>query len=185
VTTHDIFVRGKPHPVPRGKPTDVVVPAYNLIITDTVLDEGVVLWSNLNIYGAEIGRNTKLGAFVEIRRGVRIGARVKIEPFVFLPEGVTLEDAVFIGPNVVFTNDLYPRATGPTGEMNDSYDPVPTVIRRGASVGAGACIRCGITISAGAMIGMGAVVVDDVPERAVVYGPKASPRRVIEPKDRQ
>ncbi len=178
--THDVFVRGKRHPVPVGMPTDLLFPEFNVIVTDTVLGEGVTIWSNLNIYGASIGSNVRLGAFVEIRRGVRIGSNVKIEPFVFLPEGVTLDDAVFIGPNVVFTNDIYPRSTDASGNLSQHYEPVSTHVRAGASIGAGACIRCGITIGEAAMIGMGAIVVADVPARSVVYGDKATVRRQIE-----
>lgn len=174
-----IFVRNTERQIPAEGPADVVIPEYNIIVTRSILSGGVSLWSNVNIYGAEIGENTRIGAFVEIRKGVKIGSNVKIEPFVFIPEGVTVEDGVFIGPGAVFTNDIFPRATGPDGRLAQEYTPVPTSIRRLASIGAGACIRCGVTIGEESMIGMGAVVVDDVPPKAVVYGEKAAVRRYL------
>ena len=137
-----IFIRNAEYQIPAGKPTDVIIPEYNIIVTNSVLARGVTLWSNVNVYGAEIGENTRIGAFVEVRNGVKIGSNVKIEPFVYIPEGVTVEDAVFIGPGVVFTNDLFPRATGPDGRLAQGCEPVLTRIRRSASIGARACIRC-------------------------------------------
>lgn len=174
-----ILIRNSEYQIPAEKPTDVIIPEYNIIVTNSVLARGVTLWSNVNIYGAEIGENTRIGAFVEVRNGVKIGSNVKIEPFVFIPEGVTVEDAVFIGPGVVFTNDLYPRATGPDGRLAQGYEPVPTCIKRSASIGARACLRCGVTVGEGSMIGMGAVVVEDVPSGAIVYGGKAAVRRYL------
>ncbi|MEK6709655.1 MAG: DapH/DapD/GlmU-related protein [Nitrospinota bacterium] len=174
-----ISVRSAERQVPADGPADVVIPEYNIIVTGSILGRGVSLWSNVNIYGAQIGENTRIGAFVEIRKGVKIGSNVKIEPFVFIPEGVTVEDGVFIGPGAVFTNDVFPRATGPDGRLTQEYDPVPTLIKRRASIGAGACIRCGVTVGEEAMIGMGAVIVSDVPPKAVVYGEKAAVRRYL------
>lgn len=185
-TQHAILIRGREQWVPKGKPVTLHLPEYNILITDTVLGEGVSLWSNVNIYGAEIGPETKIGAFVEIRKGVRIGRRVKIEPFVFIPEGVTLEDCVFVGPNVIFTNDPYPRACDPEGNLIQEYEIVETLVKQGASIGAGAVIRCGITVGESALIGAGAVVVEDVPPRGIVYGPKATLRRFLsEEKERE
>lgn len=178
-TYHTIFVRGRAHRVTGDQPVTLHIPEYNILITDTLLGEGVSLWSNVNIYGAEIGAEAKIGAFVEIRKGVKIGRRVKIEPFVFIPEGVTLEDCVFIGPNVTFTNDPYPRACDPEGNLIQTYEIVTTYVKRGASIGAGAVIRCGITIGEDALIGAGAVVVEDVPPRGIVYGPKATLKRFL------
>lgn len=174
-----ILVRGKPHSVPAETPVDLHLPEYNIIISRTTFEAGVILWSNVNIYGAHLGAESKIGAFVEIRSGVRIGRRVKIEPFVFIPEGVTIEDDVFIGPNVVFTNDLYPRATGLDGRPANDYHIVPTTVRRGASIGAASAIRCGITIGEEALVGMGSIVVREVPAKAVVYGPRAETRRTL------
>jgi len=146
----------------------LILPEYNIIIVDTILGEGVSIWSNVNIYGAEIGENTRIGSFVEIGKNVKIGKCCKIEAMVFIPEGVTIGNCVFLGPNVVFTNDKYPKAYG-AGD----WDISPTIIKDNASIGAGSRIMCGITIGKLAIIGMGSVVVDDVPDNAVVYGERA------------
>ncbi len=176
----EILIRGKPYPVPDDEPTDIHLPEYNIIITNTKLGEGVVIWSNVNIYGAEIGPHTKIGAFVEIRKGVKIGANTKIEPFVFIPEGVTIGSCVFIGPNVTFTNDLHPRSCGESGARIDDYEIVPTVVEDHVAIGAGATILCGVTLGRGAVIGMGSVVVKDVPPKTLVYGEAARVRKTLE-----
>ena len=148
----------------------LILPEYNIIIIDTILGNGVSIWSNVNIYGAEIGENTKIGSFVEIGKNVKIGKNCKIESMVFIPEGVTIGDWVFIGPNVVFTNDKYPDA------ISKSWEITQTHIKRNASIGAGSKIMCGITIGGFATIGIGSVVMEDVPDNAVVYGEKAKIR---------
>jgi len=165
-----IKIRGKDYEVKENEPVDILIPEYNIIITDTVFEPNVVIWSNVNIYGAYIGANTKIGAFVEIRKGVKIGKNVKIEPFVFIPEGVTIEDCVFLGPNVTFTNDLWPRSCEKDGTLKQDYEIVSTLVKRGASIGAQSVIKCGITIGERAMIGLGSVVTKDVPPDALVYG---------------
>lgn len=175
----NILIRGKPYEIELGKPVDILIPEYNIIITDTIFETGVSVWSNVNIYGAFIGENTKIGAFVEIRKGVRIGKNVKIEPFVFIPEGVIIGDCVFIGPSVTFTNDLYPVSCTDKGELVTAYEIVETVVKNRASIGAGVTIRCGITIGESALIGVGSVIVEDVPPNAVVYGEKARVRRYL------
>lgn len=168
-----IYIRGEEFPIKRGMTKNIHISKFNILIRDSILEEGISIWSNVNIYGATIGANTKIGAFVEIRKGVIIGKNSKIEPFVFIPEGVIIEDCVFIGPNVIFTNDLFPRACDENGKLIEDYHIVNTLVKKRASIGAGSCIRCGINIGEEALIGMGSVVVDDVPPHAVVYGSKA------------
>ncbi|OQX55845.1 MAG: hypothetical protein B5M53_03835 [Candidatus Cloacimonas sp. 4484_209] len=149
-----------------------------MLITNTVLGEGITIWSNVNIYGATIGKETKIGSFVEIRKDVAIGARVKIEPFVFIPEGVTIEDEAFIGPSVTFTNDIYPASVNPDGTLITDYNIIATFIKKRASIGAGCTLRCGITIGENAIIGAGTTVVESVPDGAVVYGEKGKIHRM-------
>jgi len=175
-----IIVRGEEYIIEsNNEPISLHIPEYNILIVNTILGRGVCLWSNVNIYGAFVGNNVKIGSFVEIRSGVKIGENTKIEPFVFIPEGVIIEDCVFIGPNVTFTNDLYPRACDEKGEQIKEYEIVKTVVKRRASIGAGSIIRCGVTIGVNAIVGAGSVVVENVPPEVVVYGPKAKVRRLL------
>lgn len=145
-----------------------------MIASDVRLGEGVTIYHAdlVNLYGCEIGDGCKIGAFVEIRRQVRIGRNVKIQAFAFIPEGVTIEDGAFIGPHVCFTNDKHPCAVNPDGSLMkpSDWEIVPTLVKRGASIGANATILCGITIGEHAMVGAGAVVTRDVPAYAVVLG---------------
>jgi acetyltransferase-like isoleucine patch superfamily enzyme len=150
------------------------------ISENVVLGEGVMIYHPdlVNLYGCEIGDGTKIGAFVEIQKNAFVGANVKIQAFAFIPEGVTIGDGVFIGPHATFTNDVYPRAINPDGSLQEAEDwqVIPTIVEKGASIGANATILCGITISEFAMIGAGAVVTKDVPPRKLVVG---SPARII------
>lgn len=132
-------------------------------IKDCDIGEDTIVRDFVNLYGCRIGRECRIAAYVEIQRGVVIGDRVKVEAFAFIPTGVTIEDEVFIGPRATFTNDLHPRAVG-------DWEITPTVVRKGASIGAGAVIVCGVTIGENAMVGAGAVVTRDVPPGAVVAG---------------
>lgn len=174
-----IKIRGEDYEVPDKTPTDIHIPEYNILVKDSILAEGVVLWSNVNIYGAEIGQNVKISAFVEIRKGVKIGRNTKIEPLVFIPEGVTIGECVFIGPNVIFTNDIKPRSCDDTGKQITEYEIIPTIVEDFASIGAGAVIRCGVRIGRRSLIGMGSIVVKDVPPETIVYGEAARVRRKI------
>ena len=142
------------------------------IAPDVKLGEGVRIYGFVNLYGCEIGDDTKIGAFVEIQKGAKVGARVKVSSHTFICEGVTIEDEVFVGHGVMFINDKYPRATAGTGELQTEVDwcVVPTLVKRGASIGTNATIMCGVTIGAGAMVGAGSVVTHDVPDGAVVAG---------------
>ena len=133
----------------------------------------------VNLYGCEIGAETKIGAFVEIQKNAIIGRRCKISSHSFVCEGVEIEDEVFVGHGVMFTNDLLPRATTATGELQTESDwvVVKTKVRRGASIGSNATILAGVTIGEGALIGAGAVVTKDVPDNVTVAG---VPARVID-----
>jgi len=157
---------------------------YVRIAPDVKLGRNVRLFGFANIYGCEIGDEVKIGPFVEIQKGVRIGNRCKISSHSFLCEGVILEDDVFVGHNVTFTNDLYPRATNGNGQLQTEKDwnCVPTLVKRGASIGSGATLLCGITIGENALIGAGSVVTRDVPADTVVAGNPARTVRSLLPK---
>jgi acetyltransferase-like isoleucine patch superfamily enzyme len=145
---------------------------YVCVAPDVKLGKDVRLSKFINLYGCEIGDDTKIGAFVEIQKNATIGRRCKISSHTFICEGVTIEDDCFIGHGVMFINDKHPRATAADGKLQTEKDwkVVPTKVERGASIGSGAVILCGITIGSGAMIGAGAVVTKDVPANAVVAG---------------
>jgi UDP-2-acetamido-3-amino-2,3-dideoxy-glucuronate N-acetyltransferase len=142
-------------------------------ITDCDIGAGTVVRDFVNLYGCKIGRDCKVAAYVEIQRNVVVGDRCKIEAFAFIPSGVTIEDEVFIGPRVTFTNDKHPKAVG-------EWEITTTLVKKGASIGAGAIIVCGVTIGEGAMIGAGAVVTKDVRPGALVIGnPAHEIKRVV------
>jgi len=148
------------------------------IASDVILGKNVKIFAFANLYGCEIGDDTKIGAFVEIQKGVRIGSRVKISSHSFVCEGVTIEDEVFVGHGVVFINDKYPRATTQKGELktDDDWRCTPTHVKMGASIGSNATILCGITIGEDSLIGAGSVVTRDVPDGSIVVG---NPARII------
>jgi UDP-2-acetamido-3-amino-2,3-dideoxy-glucuronate N-acetyltransferase len=152
---------------------------HRLIAPDVKLGQNVRIFAFTNLYGCEIGDETKIGTFVEIQKGVKVGRRCKISSHTFICEGVTLEDEVFVGHGVMFTNDLFPRATGENGRLKTEaeWTCLPTLVKRGASIGSGATLLCGITIGEGALIGAGSVVTKDVPAGAVVAG---NPARIRE-----
>jgi UDP-2-acetamido-3-amino-2,3-dideoxy-glucuronate N-acetyltransferase len=153
-------------------------PQFTKIASDVKLGRNVRIYEFVNLYGCEIGDDTKIGTFVEIQKGVRVGRRCKISSHTFICEGVMIEDDVFVGHNVTFINDRYPRATTATGGLQTEKDWVciPTVVKRGASVGSGATLLCGVTVGEGALIGAGCVVTRDVPPGAVVAG---NPGRIL------
>jgi acetyltransferase-like isoleucine patch superfamily enzyme len=142
------------------------------VAPDVKLGRDVKLYAFVNLYGCEIGDESKIGTFVEIQKNVRVGARVKISSHTFICEGVTIEDDVFIGHGVMFTNDKYPRATTREGALQTEADwqIIPTIVRRGASIGSNATILCGVTIGERALVGAGAVVTRDVPPDTIVAG---------------
>ena len=145
---------------------------FCVITPDVVLGRDVRIYNFVNLYGCEIGDETRVGTFVEIQRGAVIGARCKISSHTFICEGVRVEDEVFVGHGVQFINDRYPRATTPEGTPQTAADWAlqRTVVRRGASIGTGATILGGLEIGAGAIVGAGAVVTKDVSPGAIVAG---------------
>jgi len=149
------------------------------IAPDVRLGRDVKIYAFVNLYGCEIGDESKVGTFVEIQKGARIGRRVKISSHTFICEGVTIEDFVFIGHGVMFINDKYPHATTESGELQTEADwrCIPTIIKRGASIGSNTTILCGVTIGENAIVGAGSVVTHDVPAGAVVAGNPARPLR--------
>jgi acetyltransferase-like isoleucine patch superfamily enzyme len=135
------------------------------------------MYAFVNLYGCTIGDESSIGTFVEIQKGAVIGARCKIQSHTFICEGVTIEDEVFVGHNVNFINDTYPRATaGGAMQTEADWKVVPTVVKRGASLGTGSTILGGVTIGEGAIVGAGSVVTRDVPARTIVAG---NPARVL------
>ncbi len=146
--------------------------AVQLIAPDVKLGRDVRIFGFVNLYGCEIGDETKIGTFVEIQKGAKIGPRCKISSHTFICEGVELEEGVFVGHGVTFINDKHPRATTSGGSLQTEadWDCQRTVVRRGASIGSGATLLGGITIGENATIGAGSVVTKDVPAEAVVAG---------------
>ena len=147
-------------------------------LVNVKVGKGVRIFNFVNAYGCSIDDNSKVGAFVEIQKGATIGKNCKISSHTFICEGVHIEDNCFVGHGVMFTNDLFPRATNPDGSPQTDADwkLVETFIKKGASIGSNATILCGITIGENALIGAGSVVTKDVPANAVVAG---NPAKVI------
>lgn len=148
------------------------------IATDVRLGRNVKLSKFINLYGCEIGDETKLGSFVEIQKNAVIGQRCKISSHTFICEGVVIEDRVFIGHSVTFTNDSYPRATNDSGDLQTESDwrVEPTLVKAGASIGSGSTILPGITIGENAIVGAGSMVTKNVPANAIIAG---NPARVL------
>jgi acetyltransferase-like isoleucine patch superfamily enzyme len=157
---------------------------FNSVAADVKLGANVKLSNFINLYGCEIGDETKIGAFVEIQKNARIGRRCKVSSHSFICEGVNIEDNVFIGHGVTFTNDTYPRATNDDGTLQTGvdWDVRPTIVRKGASIGSGVTLLCNLSVGENAIVGAGSVVTKDVPPNAVVAGNPARVLRFMEAK---
>lgn len=153
------------------------------IAPDVKLGRDVKIYNFVNLYGCEVGDDSKIGTFVEIQKGAKIGARCKISSHTFICEGVTIEDEVFVGHSVVFINDADPYSTNADGTMktDENWTCIDTRICKRASIGSNATILCGVTIGEGALVGAGSVVTKDVPPWTIVAG---SPAKVIRPRPR-
>jgi acetyltransferase-like isoleucine patch superfamily enzyme len=167
------------HPKERG--VGAPVNEFCSIAADVKLGNGVKFSKFINLYGCEIGDNTKIGAFVEIQKNATVGKNCKVSSHSFVCEGVIIEDNVFIGHGVTFINDSYPRATTPDGELQTEKDwrVETTVVKRGASIGSGSTILSKVVIGENAIVGAGSVVTRDVPPNTIVAGNPAKFLRSI------
>ncbi|MBZ5616794.1 MAG: N-acetyltransferase [Acidobacteriia bacterium] len=156
--------------------------SYLSIAPSVKLGQNVKLSKFINLYGCEIGDDTKIGAFVEIQKNARVGKNCKISSHTFVCEGVDIEDNVFIGHSVAFINDTYPRATTEGGQMQTEADwkVERTFVKKGASIGSGCTILANVTIGENAIVGAGSVVTRDVPANSIAFGNPAKVRRYID-----
>jgi len=156
---------------PKDQPNQQIAP-------DVKLGTGVRIYGFTNLYGCEIGDDVKIGTFVEIQKGAKIGNRCKISSHSFICEGVTLEEEVFIGHNVTFINDLFPRATDADGRLQTEADwkCIPTLVKKGASIGSSSTLLCGITVGEYSIVVAGTVVTIYVLPYSVVVG---NPAKVL------
>jgi acetyltransferase-like isoleucine patch superfamily enzyme len=159
--------------------------AHLCIAPDVKLGQDVKLSKFINLYGCEIGDETKIGAFVEVQKNAKIGKRCKISSHTFICEGVTIEDNVFVGHGVVFINDSYPRATTSEGDLQTEHDwrVETTLVKKGASIGSGATILSNVVVGEKSIVGAGSVVTKDVPAGAIVVGNPARLLRYIGEKE--
>jgi UDP-2-acetamido-3-amino-2,3-dideoxy-glucuronate N-acetyltransferase len=155
---------------------------FQAIAADVKLGKDVKIFDFVNLYGCEIGDETRIGTFVEIQRGAKIGRRVKIQSHTFICEGVEIEDHVFVGHSVTFINDKFPHAVTAAGELvrEGDWTMETTVVRKGASIGSGSTILCGVEIGERAVVGAGSVVTADVPAGTIVAGNPARVLRAID-----
>jgi acetyltransferase-like isoleucine patch superfamily enzyme len=151
---------------------------FQKIAPDVKVGQNVRIFDFVNLYGCEIGDDSKVGTFVEIQKGAKIGKNCKISTHTFICEGVTIEDDVFVGHNVSFINDKYPRSTNTSGQLQTEADwkVVPTLAKKGASIGTSSTVLCGVTIGENAIIGAGSVVTKDIPANVIAAG---VPARVL------
>jgi UDP-2-acetamido-3-amino-2,3-dideoxy-glucuronate N-acetyltransferase len=155
---------------------------FRSIAADVKLGENVKMHNFVNLYGCEVGDNTKIGVFVEIQKNAKVGKNCKISSHTFICEGVTIEDNVFIGHSVVFINDSYPRATNGDGglQTEEDWKVEPILVKRGASIGSNCTILSNVTIGENAIVGAGSVVTKDVPPNAIVAGNPARFLRTVD-----
>lgn len=148
------------------------------IAQDVVLGKDVVLNDFINLYGCTIGDGTRIGPFVEVQKNAIIGKCCKIQSHTFICEGVTIEDEVLVSHGVMFINDKFPRATNESGELQteEDWSVIPTLVKRGASIGSNVTVMCGITVGFRSIVGAGSVVINDVPDNVIVAG---NPARII------
>jgi acetyltransferase-like isoleucine patch superfamily enzyme len=161
--------------------SDNKLPRFACVAEDVRLGDRVRLSPFVNLYGCEVGADTRIGAFVEVQQGATIGQRCKISSHSFVCSGIVIEDEVFVGHGVVFINDRFPRASNPDGtpQQEGDWRLEATVVRRGASIGSGTIVMCGVEIGEGAMVGAGALVTRDVPAHGLVAGHPARLRRLL------
>jgi acetyltransferase-like isoleucine patch superfamily enzyme len=154
---------------------------YLCIAPDVKLGQGVKLSKFINLYGCEIGDNTKIGAFVEIQKNAKVGNNCKISSHTFICEGVTIEDNAFVGHSVTFINDSYPRSTATDGQLQTEKDwkVERTLVKKGASIGSGSTVLSNVVIGENAIVGAGSVVTKDVPANAVAAGNPAKVLRYL------
>jgi acetyltransferase-like isoleucine patch superfamily enzyme len=159
---------------------------YLCIAPNVKLGQNVKFSQFINLYGCEVGDETKIGAFVEIQKNAKVGRRCKISSHTFVCEGVTIEDEVFVGHNVTFVNDSFPRATSRTGALQTEQDwkVEVTLVKKGASIGSGATVLANVVIGENALIGAGCVVTRDVPANAIMVGNPGKVVRNLEPGDK-
>ncbi len=157
---------------------------YLSIADDVQIGQNVTFANFVNLYGCTIGDNTKIGTFVEVQKNAVIGKNCKIQSHTFICEGVTIEDEAFVGHGVTFINDKYPRSTNGNGGLQNESDwkVIPTVVKKGASIGSGSTILCNVTIGEKAIVGSGSVVTKDVPPNTIVAG---NPARFIRKIDKE
>jgi acetyltransferase-like isoleucine patch superfamily enzyme len=156
--------------------------SYLCIAPDVKLGQDVKLSKFINLYGCEIGDESKIGAFVEIQKNAKVGRRCKISSHTFICEGVIIEDNVFVGHGVTFINDSYPRATTAEGQLQTEADwkVERTIVKKGASIGSGSTILANTTIGENAIVGAGSVITKDVPANSIVAGNPAKVLRYID-----
>ena len=174
-------------PVPLPVPSSMVqVNGHLCIAPDVKLGHNVKFSQFINLYGCEVGDETKIGAFVEIQKNAKVGRRCKISSHTFICEGVTIEDEVFVGHNVTFVNDSFPRATSKAGALQTEQDwrVEVTLVKKGASIGSGSTILANVVIGENALIGAGCVVTRDVPANAIMVGNPGKVVRNLEPGDK-